>query len=245
MSMIPERIMEAIHFAEFVMAKEKQDRIGRSEAAVYPMKFFFFYEPKEITGLIGSPFHHPELDDKDVMALVVRLFAVVLDAQAVLHVTEGWIASRCAACGGSITETRDGRCGICGTEMVLPSKNPYREEMLIATLSLRGSEKAYFWTSRFDRAADGTILGFHDRMTCEPMEAGGRFMQVWELEPWMGPHFAVNLPVILHALGREVSKEAAEIARATEQMAPPNYPFVRLGVGDVASVLRRMKLREN
>ena len=244
MSMIPERITEAIHFAEFVMAKEKQDRIGRAEATVYPMKFFF-YGQKDITGLIGSPFHHPELDDKDVIALVVRLFAVVLDAQAVLHVTEGWIASRCASCGASITEARDGRCGICGTEMVLPSQNPHREEMLIATLSMRNSDKAYFWTSRFDRATDGTIRGFHDRMTCESMEAGGRFMRVWELEPWMGPHFAVNLPVVCHAVGREVTDEVARIAQFAEKTAPPDYPFVRLGVGDVAAVVRRMKLREN
>ena len=95
MGMIPDQVMDAIHFAEFVLTKEKKDRIGSSAAVVYPMKFFFFHDQKEITGLIGSPFHHPELDDKDVMALVVRLFAQVLDAKAVLHVTEAWTATRC------------------------------------------------------------------------------------------------------------------------------------------------------
>jgi hypothetical protein len=35
MGMIPDQIMDAIHFAEFVMAKEKKDRIGSSRAAAY------------------------------------------------------------------------------------------------------------------------------------------------------------------------------------------------------------------
>jgi hypothetical protein len=29
MTMIPDQVMDAIHVAEFVMAKEKKDRIGR------------------------------------------------------------------------------------------------------------------------------------------------------------------------------------------------------------------------
>ena len=35
MTMIPDQVMAAIHFAEFVMAKEKKDRIGSSKAVVY------------------------------------------------------------------------------------------------------------------------------------------------------------------------------------------------------------------
>ena len=71
MTMIPDQIMEAIRFAEQVMEKEKRDRLGHSEATVYPMKFFFFHD-KAITGLMDSPCHHPVLDDKDVTCLVVR-----------------------------------------------------------------------------------------------------------------------------------------------------------------------------
>ena len=52
MGMIPDQVMDAIHFAEFVMAKEKKDRIGSSAAVVYPMKFFFFHDQKAITGLM-------------------------------------------------------------------------------------------------------------------------------------------------------------------------------------------------
>ncbi len=40
-AMIPDQIMDAVHFAEFVMAKEKKDRIGSTAETVYPMKFFF------------------------------------------------------------------------------------------------------------------------------------------------------------------------------------------------------------
>jgi hypothetical protein len=47
MTMIPDQIMDAIHFAEYVMAKEKKDRIGSSADTVYPMKFFFFHGQKE------------------------------------------------------------------------------------------------------------------------------------------------------------------------------------------------------
>ena len=57
MGMIPDQIMDAIHFAEFVMAKEKKDRIGSSQAVVYPMKFFLFHGQKQITGLMGAAFH--------------------------------------------------------------------------------------------------------------------------------------------------------------------------------------------
>jgi hypothetical protein len=89
MTMMPDQVMAAIHFAEFVMAKEKKDRIGSSKAVVYPMKFFFFHDQKAITGLIGSPFHHPGLDDKDVMALVTRMFAQALEARGGMGVRMG------------------------------------------------------------------------------------------------------------------------------------------------------------
>jgi hypothetical protein len=92
MTMIPDQVMDAIHFAEFVMAKEKKDRIGSAADTVYPMKFFLFHGQKDILGLMGAPFHHPSLDDKDVMALVVWVFVQALDAKAVLHVMEAWTA---------------------------------------------------------------------------------------------------------------------------------------------------------
>jgi hypothetical protein len=227
------------------MAKEKKDRIGSSAATVYPMKFFFFHDQKETTGLMGSPFHHPSLDDKDVMALVVRLFAHVLDARAVLHATEGWIADRCGSCGSGIAETRDGRCGICNNETVPPSENKYRQEMLICTLSIKHSEKAFFWTSRFERDADERITGFTDQLQCQPMGGSGRFMQVWKLESWMAPHIAVNYATALKALGRDVDEKWIKVARMAEEMAPPNYPFVRLDVKDVMSVLKKMRLEDN
>ena len=34
MTMIPDQFMDAIHFAEFAMEKEKKDRIGSSAAVV-------------------------------------------------------------------------------------------------------------------------------------------------------------------------------------------------------------------
>ena len=34
MTMMPDQVMAAIHFAEFVMAKEKKDRLGSSKAVV-------------------------------------------------------------------------------------------------------------------------------------------------------------------------------------------------------------------
>ncbi len=243
--MIPDQIMDAIHFADFVLTKEKKDRIGSSAAAVYPMKFFFFHDQKEITGLIGSPFQHPELDDKDVMALVVRLFARVLDAKAVLHVTEGWTATRCAFCGSGILGVPDVPCAACGREVVPPSENPYREEMLICTLSIKDSEKAFFWTSRFERDADEKITGFNDQLQCQPMEASGRFMELWKLERWMGPHAAVNYATVLRSLGKDVDEKWIKVARMAEEMALPSYPFLRLKVEDVVAALRRMTIEQN
>jgi len=70
MDMTTGQLMDAIQIAEFVMAKEKK-----------------------ITGLMGAPFHHPGLDDTDVMSLVMRMFAQALEARAVLHVTEARTAS--------------------------------------------------------------------------------------------------------------------------------------------------------
>jgi len=49
MTMLPDQVMDTIHFAEFVMAKEKKDRIGRSAATVYPMKFFLFHDAMRIS----------------------------------------------------------------------------------------------------------------------------------------------------------------------------------------------------
>jgi hypothetical protein len=55
--------------------------------------------------------------------------------------------------------------------------------MLICTLSIRDSSKAFFWTSRFERDASEKITGFTDQLQCQPMEASGRFMEVWRLDP--------------------------------------------------------------
>ena len=162
MSMNPDQVMHAIRFAEFVMAKEKKDRIGSSAATVYPMKFFFFHGQKEITGLMEASFHHPTLDDKDVISLVVRMFAQAIEATAVLHATEAWTATRCASCGSGILGIPQAPCGACGRGVVPPSENPYREEMLICTLSIRDSEKSFFWTSRFERDGNEKITGFTD-----------------------------------------------------------------------------------
>jgi hypothetical protein len=83
--------------------------------------------------------------------------------------------------------------------------------MLLCTLSIRNHEKAYFWTSQFERDSDEKIIGFSDQLQCQPMEASGRFMQVWALETWMEPHFAINMPVVLKALGKEVEPKYVEI----------------------------------
>jgi hypothetical protein len=51
MTMIPEQIMDAIHFARFVMAKEKKDRLGSTADTVYAVKLFLFHGAHEIAGL--------------------------------------------------------------------------------------------------------------------------------------------------------------------------------------------------
>ena len=59
----------------------------------------------------------------------------------------------------------------------------------------------------------------------------------------MGPHFAVNYPAVLEALGKPVEEEYLEAARMAREMAPPDYPFIRLNVEDLQSVVTEMKLR--
>ena len=129
--------------------------------------------------------------------------------------------------------------------MVPPSENPYREEMLICTLNIRESKKAFFWTSRFERDGNEKITGFSDLLQCQPMEASGRFMDVWKLERWMGPHVAVNYATVLEALGKHVDDKWIKVAEMAEQMATPDCPFLRLNVQDVVSVLKKMRLEEN
>jgi hypothetical protein len=70
-------------------------------------------------------------------------------------------------------------------------------------------------------------------------------MQVWNLEEWIGPHFAVNMPAVLKDMGKLVDQKQIEIARVVEKMAPPDYPFVRLNIEDVAAALKRMTVEEN
>ena len=128
-----------------------------------------------------------------------------------------------------------------------PSPRPRTpiDKMLIATLSIKDSEKSFWWTSRFNRDAKNKIVSFSDQTECKPMAAEGRFRQVWALDGWMGPHFAVNMPAVLKALGKPVDPKLVEIARKVEEMAPPDYPFVRLSIEDLAAALRRMTVEQN
>jgi hypothetical protein len=245
-NMVPDEIMKALDFAEFIMAKEKKDRIGSSDVCVLPMKFFLLHDQKSITGLMGSPFQDNNFDEKEQMSLAVRLFALALNAKVVLHVTEGWVATKCADCGveeAGITD--DGKCMACGSEVVAPSDNPYAEEMLICTLSIKDNDKAFFWMSRFERDETGKILDFADWKKCEPMDAVGRFSRIWALERWMGPHFAVNYPVVLKALGRPVEDKFVEAARMAKEMASPDYPFIRLNIENLQVVKSKMKSKHD
>lgn len=241
LNMDSEIATDILSFTEAVIAEEKTHRINSSSAVVYPMKAFFFHGHDDVTALIGSPFRESRLDEKEQMSLAMRLFAHALDAHTCLHVTEGWLANRCAKCEAGAEESKDGRCGRCGSEIVPPSENPHREEALIATLGIKNQEKVMFWTSRFERDGKNKIIGFTDLVQRSSMEGSGRFMQVWALESWMMPHFAVNLCVVLRALGKEVDERSATIA-SVEKVAPADYPFVRANVEDVQVVVRRMRL---
>jgi hypothetical protein len=117
--------------------------------------------------------------------------------------------------------------------------------MLICTLSVKDSDKAFFWTSRFERDTDDKIVGFEDQLECTPMEASGRFMELWKLERWMAPHVAVNYATVLKALGKEVDEKWIRAARVAEEMAPPGFPFLRLNVEDVLAALKRMTIEQN
>ena len=75
-----------------------------------------------------------------------------------------------------------------------------------------------------------TILDFTDWKNCEPMDAVGRFSRIWALETWMGPHFAVNYPAVLRALGKPVEDKFVEAARMAKEMAPPDYPFIHWNI---------------
>lgn len=232
---------DILSFTEAVIAEEKANRINSSSGVVYPMKAFFFHGNDDVTALIGSPFRGGHLDEKDQMSLAMRLFAHALDAHACLHITEGWLANRCAKCGAGAAESKDGRCGRCGSEIVPPSENPHREEAMIATLATKNQEKVMFWTSRFERDGKDKIIGFTDHHRRNSMEGSGRFIEVWALESWMAPHFAINLCVVLRALGKEVDERSATIA-GVEKMAPADYPFVRATVEDFKAVVRKMRL---
>ena len=77
------------------------------------------------------------------------------------------------------------------------------------------------------------------------MEASGRFMEVWKLEAWMGPHVALNYATVLKALGKDVDEKWVKVARMAEEAAPAGYPLLRLNVEDVAAALRRMTVERN
>ena len=61
----------------------------------------------------------------------------------------------------------------------------------------------------------------------------------------MGPHFAVNYPLVLKALGRPVEDKFLEVARIAQEVAPPDYPFLRLKIEDIKAVMSRMKLKRD
>jgi hypothetical protein len=47
--MVPDQIMKALEFAEHVLAREKEHRLGSTRAVVQPMKFFLFHDTDSIT----------------------------------------------------------------------------------------------------------------------------------------------------------------------------------------------------
>ena len=59
----------------------------------------------------------------------------------------------------------------------------------------------------------------------------------------MGPHVAVNYAAIRKALGKPVEDKFVEAARIAEEMAPSDYPFIRLNVEDLQTVMTRMRLK--
>ncbi len=83
MTIIRNQVMDVINFAEFVMAKERKDRIGSSEAVVYPMKFCF-HGQEEIIDLMAAPFCHSGLEEKDALAPSKRVLVSAMEARAVL-----------------------------------------------------------------------------------------------------------------------------------------------------------------
>ena len=97
----------------------------------------------------------------------------------------------------------------------------------------------------FIRDDDGTVLGFEDDVKAESMEVEGRFTKVWTLEQWMGPHYAVNLPLVLKGFGRHGDEKALAIARIGQEMVPPDYPVVRLRSEDIEAVVSSLKMRRD
>jgi hypothetical protein len=89
------------------------------------------------------------------------------------------------------------------------------------------------------------VLDFADWKRGEPMEAVGRFSRVWALEAWMGPHFAVNYPVVLAALDKPVPEKSRDTARMAERMAPPGYALLRLDFERIQGLITRVQLRDD
>ncbi len=48
-----------------------------------------------------------------------------------------------------------------------------------------------------------------------------------------------------HERRKPVDPKVVEVARIAEEMAPPDYPFLRLNIEDLTAALRRMTTEQN
>lgn len=237
-------IQRAIDCASAVFSAEKEHRIGHSEDMVYPFKVFLFTGADDAYVLLDQPFVGETMAEKDAWSLFVRLMVMAVNAHAVLHVSEGWFASRCDGCGEEIGHAVD--CGRCGMPACAPSESKYREEILTAILEERDTKERRLWAAHIVRDESNAIVGYDDETTdastAASTESVLRFEAWWRLHPWMIVHCYRNLQVVAGALACRLQPCDENMARLASSLLIPGEVHLRVDLGRLEHCIRKVNI---
>lgn len=209
-----------------LFSKEKQKRIGTARQGEEERLLLIITSGGKIFGLRGAL----PVNDAAEHSVFIRCLVPVFNATAMIDIAEAWVAEKCNKCAeGFALDDPPPECPQCGTKIVRPSENPYRQEVLMGVFNApKGNGR--LWISVIRRGADDHITGFEDRQCGEPSKFLGPCGDIFSIEEWMRPHIAINVPIIASALDMPVPALAAEAAKKLEEQAKqqtPPFEFIR------------------
>lgn len=234
-------IEEAKGLAERALQSVMKAQIGMERPP--SMRFIVFGDDGKIYPVDCDMAHqdHPELDEKDQLALMVKIIVHAVKSSIVLGINESWVMPpRCHQCRHNYSKEdwNERVCPKCCAEFVQPSEHPERSERMMAILTIFNGGKK-------DAPPTGRVYSYHivrdeskrikeyilDKENSDDIdELHGRFCEWWELTQHEAPHFLVNYPTFCDSLGVPCKDEIRAASQMAKMVCPPDYPLLQWGL---------------